>query len=118
MPLLSESPTVLPIHRKILAFSFVGWIFDFCDLLLLSFLVSSTTLGRALGLSRDQVSLLLGTAPAFTAVGGFLGGALADRSGRKPLLMITILIYSGGTLMSGMSVGFWSLMVARAITGI
>ena len=39
MALLSESPTVLPIHRKILAFSFIGWIFDFYDLLLLSFLV-------------------------------------------------------------------------------
>jgi hypothetical protein len=28
VPLLSESPTVLPIHRKILTFSFVGWVFD------------------------------------------------------------------------------------------
>ena len=48
MALLSESPTVLPIHRKILAFSFIGWIFDFYDLLLLSFLVSSTTLVQAI----------------------------------------------------------------------
>jgi MFS family permease len=118
MPLLSESPTVLPIHRKILAFSFIGWIFDFYDLLLLSFLVSSTTLTKDLALSRDEVSLLLGTALAFTAVGGFIGGALADRYGRKPMLMITILVYSVGTLASGLAAGFWTLLVARAVTGI
>jgi MFS family permease len=90
-PLLSESPEVLPIHRKILAFSFIGWIFDFYDLLLLSFLLASTTLSEDLHLTEWDESFLLGTALAFTAVGGLLGGALADKFGRKPLLMATIL---------------------------
>src|SRR3954465_13107866 len=118
MPLLSESPDVLPIHRKILAFSFIGWIFDFYDLLLLTFLIATTTLKKDLALSTEEISILLGTALAFTAVGGFIGGALGDRYGRKPLLMITILVYSIGTLLSGTSIGFWTLFFARAVTGI
>jgi MFS family permease len=117
-PLLSEHRDVLPIHRKILAFSFIGWVFDFYDLLLLTFLVASTSIVADLGLSRAQVSLLLGTALALTAIGGLGAGALADRFGRKPLLVVTILVYSVGTLLSGLATGMASLLVARAITGL
>jgi putative MFS transporter len=118
LALLSESAEVLPIHRKILAFTFIGWIFDFYDLLLLSFVVASTSLMADLSLERYDVSVLLGTALVFTAAGGLVGGALADRFGRKPLLMITILVYSFGTFASGLATGMWSLMAARAITGL
>src|SRR3954470_4847160 len=120
MTLPSDSPPVLPVHRRILAFSFIGWIFDFYDLLLLTFLISPsvTSIVKDLALTPQEIAILLGTPLAFTAVGGFIGGAMADRFGRKPLLMATILVYSIGTLAAGLSVGFWTLLAARAVTGI
>jgi MFS family permease len=47
-----------------------------------------------------------------------LGGWLADRHGRKPILMLTIVVYSVGTLASGLAVDGWSLLAARAVTGL
>lgn len=116
--LLSESAEPQKVHRKILTFAWIGWIFDFYDLLLLSYVITSTSLPRDLGLSREQVGLLLGSALGFSAVGGLVCGTLADRYGRRPLLMATILIYSAGTFLSGLSTGLWSLFAARAITGL
>jgi MFS family permease len=117
-PLLSEAAAPTRVHRKILAFAWVGWIFDFYDLLLLSFVITSTSLRKDLALSQDQVALLLGSALGFSAIGGLIGGALADRYGRRPMLMVTILVYSAGTFLSGLCTGVVSLFVARAITGL
>ncbi|MGO9793145.1 MAG: hypothetical protein ACLP8S_27575 [Solirubrobacteraceae bacterium] len=55
--------------------AWAGWLFDFYDLMLLSFLV--VPIQRELGLSQDQISLLMGVSLASTAVGGLLvGGAV------------------------------------------
>src|SRR5262249_59204339 len=97
MALLSDSREILPIHRKILAFTFVGWIFDFYDLLLLTFVVSSTALVRDLALSGRETGVLLGTALGFTAVGGLIGGGRPGRPRRQPPPVITLPVFRIGT---------------------
>jgi MFS family permease len=116
--LLSESPEPTAVHRRILLFTWLGWIFDFYDLNLLSLLLASTPLARELGLSQTEQSFMLGSSLAFSAFGGLLGGWLADRHGRKPILMLTIVVYSVGTLASGLAVDGSSLLAARAVTGL
>ena len=116
MPLLSESADVLPIHRKILAFSFIGWIFDFYDLLLYSFLL--VPVARELHLTPAESSLALGTSLLMTALGGILFGFLGDRFGRRPTIAATVAIYGIGTALCAASHSLGQLILYRSITGL
>jgi MFS family permease len=113
--LLCESPVVLPVHRRILALAFLGWMFDFYDLILYTFLTRPIT--DELGLTKMDHAWALGISFTATAVGGVVCGFLADRYGRRTIVSWTILLYSAGALMSGLANGKLMLFVARAITG-
>jgi MFS family permease len=113
--LLSESPAVGPIHRRLLALAFLGWMFDFYDLILYTFLTRPIT--SELGLTRMDHSIALGLSFVATAVGGIAGGWLADRYGRRRMVSWTILLYSLGSFLSGVSFTRNALFFARAITG-
>jgi len=110
----SEKPTGK--HYVILGMSWAGWLFDFYDLMMFSFLL--IPIKMTLGLSDASLSLLLGSTLAATALGGILFGYLADRFGRKTVLSWTILVYSLGTFACGFAQGVWWLLVFRVITGL
>jgi MFS family permease len=103
-------------HYSILALSFAGWLFDFYDLVLFSFLL--VPIGKDLSLSDTDLSLLLGATLGATALGGVAFGFLADRFGRKPVLSATILTYSLGSLLCGFAPGPGALLVFRVLTGL
>jgi MFS family permease len=115
-PLLNESTTVTAEHRRILLMSWAGWVFDFYDLILYTFLL--IPIGQELGLSNVQLSFVLGSSLAATAAGGVMFGLLSDRFGRRTVLQWTILCYSIGTFLSGLSPNLWVLLVFRVITGL
>ncbi|MGZ6074263.1 MAG: MFS transporter [Isosphaeraceae bacterium] len=110
----SEKPTGK--HYVILGMSWAGWLFDFYDLMMFSFLL--IPIKETLGLSDASLSLLLGSTLAATALGGILFGYLSDRFGRKTVLSWTILVYSLGTFACGFAQGIWWLLVFRVITGL
>jgi len=109
-----EKPTAT--HYRILFMSWAGWVFDFYDLILYTFLL--IPIGQELGLSNVQLSFVLGASLAATAVGGVIFGILSDRYGRKSVLQWTILTYSIGTFLSGLSPNLAILVVFRIITGL
>jgi MFS family permease len=115
-PLLNESARPTRRHYSILALAWAGWLFDFYDLILFSFLL--VPIRRDLGLTDGELSFLLGASLGATAVGGVVFGWLADRLGRKPVLSITILTYSVGTLLCGLAPGFSTFLLFRIVTGL
>jgi MFS family permease len=114
--LLNESATITRQHYKILGMSWAGWIFDFYDLILFTFLL--IPISKEYGFSNLQMSYILGSSLAATALGGVIFGILSDRFGRKSVLQWTILTYSIGTFFSGLAGSFWFLMAFRILTGL
>ena len=96
--------------------SWAGWVFDFYDLILFTFLL--IPIAKEYHFTNLEMSYVLGASLAATAVGGVLFGFMSDRWGRKLVLQWTILTYSLGTLLSGLSGSFWLLMVFRILTGL
>ncbi len=114
--LLNESERPAGPHYLILGMCWAGWLFDFYDLMLFSFLL--VPIQKSLHLNAVSLSLLLGSSLAATAVGGVLFGHLSDRFGRKKVLSSTILVYSIGAFLCGTSTSFASLLAFRIITGL
>jgi len=103
-------------HYQILFMSWAGWVFDFYDLMLFTFLL--IPIGKELQLNDFNLSLILGSSLASTAIGGVLFGFLCDKIGRKTVLQLTIIVYSLGTFLCGFSIGLVFLLIFRIVTGL
>jgi len=113
---LCESVKPTRTHYKILLMSWAGWVFDFYDLVLFTFLL--IPIGKEFGFSQTELSYLMGTSLAATAIGGIIFGVVADKIGRKLTLQLTILTYSIGTFCSGFASDLWVFLLFRIITGL
>ena len=114
--LMNEQTKLNKHHYRIFALSWAGWVFDFYDLVLFTFLV--TQLQSSLHFSAEMLSLCLGLSLFATGFGGIIFGALGDQYGRKKVLQWTIIIYSIGTLLCAFTWDFYSLLIFRFITGL
>lgn len=96
--------------------SLAGWMFDFYELVLFSYLL--VPIGHELHLTAGQEAVLLGVALGGSGIGGIFFGYLSDLRGRRFVMTATILVYSVGTFLTAFATGYWSLLAFRLITGL
>ena len=69
----------------------------------------SIYLSRHMDLSPIVIGLTVGMSPLMATVGGFIGGHLSDRFGRKPVMLIALFMVS--LVYYGFTVAAWAGMV-------
>ncbi|GAB6990211.1 MFS transporter [Paenibacillus pini] len=105
-----------PKHRKLLVSAGFSWLFDAMDVGIISFIVAALT--AEWKLSPQQVGVLTSMNSIGMVIGAAAAGFLADRYGRKTILLWTLLLFSAASGLSALAGSFAVLCVLRFITGI
>jgi SHS family lactate transporter-like MFS transporter len=95
---------------------FLGWSLDAFDYFILVFCVSAVA--ADFRVARSEVAEALFLTLAFRPVGAFLFGAMADRFGRRPTLMLNVACYSLIELGCAFAGSMHTLLILRALYGI
>ena len=116
MPVIDRFRQLTRPQRHAFAAAFLGWTLDSLDFFILIFCVPAIA-----GEFHVKPSAVLGAVfltQAFRPVGALLFGVLADRFGRRPILMINILSFSVIELACAFAPSLTALLVLRALFGL
>jgi putative MFS transporter len=104
-----------PRQRKLLFSAGLSWLFDAMEVGMISFIVAALAVEWQLG--AQQVGLLMAINSIGMAVGAAVSGLLADRYGRRAILLWTLLIFSIASGLSALAGGFIVLCALRFVAG-
>jgi MFS transporter, SHS family, lactate transporter len=103
-------------QKHVVAATFLGWSLDAFDFFLLVFVLKDIAAEFQTDISNVTIAILLTL--AMRPVGAFIFGRAADHWGRRPTLMVNILLYSILEFASGFAPSLTSLIVLRALYGV
>ncbi|HKG65483.1 MAG TPA: MFS transporter [Solirubrobacteraceae bacterium] len=96
--------------------AFAGYMLDAFDLIVLT--LSLAAIGTTFGVGTGATGALSTVTLSASAVGGILGGVLADKIGRARTLIYSVAVYSVFTFLSGIASSYEMLMAFRIFQGI
>ncbi|MDE2488203.1 MAG: MFS transporter [Alphaproteobacteria bacterium] len=103
-------------QRAAFTASFLGWSLDAFDFFLLTFILKDVASDFHTKVSSVSVALTLTLAAR--PVGALIFGRLADRYGRRPVLMFDVALYSVLALASAFSPNLITLLILRTLFGV
>jgi SHS family lactate transporter-like MFS transporter len=103
-------------QRDVVAASFLGWTLDAFDFFLVVFVLNR--LATDFGVAVRDVSEALFWTLAMRPIGALLFGRIADRYGRRPALMASVVLYSIMELATAGASSLQVFLVLRALFGV
>jgi SHS family lactate transporter-like MFS transporter len=103
-------------QKHVVAASFLGWTLDAFDFFLMVFVIKDVA--HEFGADKSDIAWATALTLAFRPVGAFIFGRLADRFGRRPVLMADVALYSLFAVATAFSPNLFGFLVIRALFGI
>lgn len=115
MSLIADLKSLEPRQKSAIWASYLGWTLDAFDFFLLAFTLSA--IAKEFGTDVKAVTVAIMLTLAARPFGALFFGILADRFGRRPILMVVILAFSAFSALSGLAQSLTQLLVIRTLFG-
>ncbi|CAM3117972.1 MFS transporter [Sporolactobacillus spathodeae] len=109
------SKTTQQTERKLLGVAGFAWLFDAMDVGMLSFIIAA--LAAEWKLNEAQMGWIGSVSSIGMAVGALIFGMMADRIGRKNILIVTLLVFSICAGLSALTTGLGLFLFLRFFVG-
>jgi SHS family lactate transporter-like MFS transporter len=116
MSLIADLKSLEPSQRSAVWASYLGWTLDAFDYFLLTFMLGAIAKEFHTDVKGVTVAIMLTLAAR--PIGAFCFGWLAERFGRRPVLMADIILFSIFEFASGFAPSLTSLLVLRFLFGV